>query len=138
MLTPHEEFFKHSLSNLTVAKDFLKAQLSPDVLPLIRWDTLKLSNLGYTDKTLDQLHSDLVHTCQVNQKSAYIYVLLEQAEPGPLLAFHILRYNVALLTQYLEQNRQGRKDVKLPIILNLCLYTSKPSPYVVGIYDGNN
>ena len=35
------------------AKDFLKAHLGPDVLPLIQWDTLKLSNQSYADKALD-------------------------------------------------------------------------------------
>lgn len=37
---PHNEFFKKSFSNPTVAKDLLKAHLSPSIAKYIGWDTL--------------------------------------------------------------------------------------------------
>jgi len=74
---PRDDFFKHSLSNLTVAKDLLQAHLSPAITQRIQWDSLKLSNKSYTDEKLAQLHSDVVYTCQIDKKSAYIYILIE-------------------------------------------------------------
>ena len=135
---PHDGFFKHSLSNLTVAKDLLRAHLNPAITQRIRWNTFKLSNKSYTDEKLNQLHSDVVYTCQIDKKSAYIYILIEQqTTPDPLLPFRFLQYNVAMLADYLAQQKEKKRETRLPIILNLCLYSGKktPYPYSVDIYD---
>jgi predicted transposase/invertase (TIGR01784 family) len=135
---PHDGFFNHSLSNLTVAKDLLQTHLSPAITQRIQWDSLRLSNKSYTDAKLAQLHSDVVYTCQIDDKSAYIYILIEQqTTPDPLLPFRFLQYNVAMLTEHLSQNKKKKKREHLPTILNLCLYTGKqtPYPYSVDIYD---
>jgi predicted transposase YdaD len=136
---PHNGFFKHSLSNLTVAKDFLQAHLSPAITQRIRWDSLRLSNKSYTDAKLEQLHSDVVYTCQLdNKQAAYIYILTEQqTTPDLLLPFRFLQYNVAMLTEHLAQNKKEKKRQRLPSVLNLCLYTGQqtPYPYSVDIYD---
>jgi predicted transposase/invertase (TIGR01784 family) len=135
---PHDGFFKHSLSNLTVAKDLLQAHLSPAITQRIQWDSLRLNNKSYTDEKLVQLHSDVVYTCQIDNKSAYIYILIEQqTTPDPLLPFRFLQYNVAMLTEHLAQNKEEKKRQNLPTILNLCIYTGKrtPYPYSVDIYD---
>ena len=89
---PHDGFFKHSLSNLTVAKDLLQAHLSPAITQRIQWDSLRLSNKSFTNEKLAQLHSDLVYSCQIDNKSAYIYIMVEQqTKPDPLLAFRFLQ-----------------------------------------------
>ncbi len=132
---PHDGFFKHSLSNLTVAKDLLQAHLSPSITQRIHWDTLRLSNKSYTDKKLAQLHSDVVYACQIDKKSAYIYLLVEQqTTPDPLLPFRFLEYNVALMREHWENSKNKKQ---LPIIINLCVYSGKqtPYPYSVDIYD---
>jgi predicted transposase/invertase (TIGR01784 family) len=135
---PHDGFFKHSLSNPTVAKDLLQAHLSPAITQRMQWDTLKLSNKSFVDKKLSQLHSDVVYTCQIDGQAAYIYILIEQqTKPDPLLPFRFLQYNVAMLTEHLAQNKKEKKKQHLPTILNLCLYTGKksPYPYSLDIYD---
>ncbi len=135
---PHDGFFKKSLSNLTVAKDFLQAHLSPAITQRIQWESLRLSNKSYTDEKLAQLHSDVVYACQIDKKSSYIYILIEQqTTPDPLLPFRFLQYNVALLAEHLAQNKKGKQRQRLPNILNLCLYTGKktPYPYSVDLYD---
>jgi predicted transposase YdaD len=135
---PHDGFFKNCLANLTVAKDLLKAHLSTDITQRIQWDSLRLSNKSYTDEKLAQLHSDLVYDCQIDNKSAYIYILVEQqTTPDPMLPLRFLRYNVALLAEHLAQNKKGKQRQRLPTILNLCLYTGKrtPYPYSLDIYD---
>jgi predicted transposase/invertase (TIGR01784 family) len=109
-----------------------------DISQRIQWDSLKLSNKSYTDDKLSQLHSDVVYACQIDGKSSYIYILMEQqTTPDPLLPFRFLQYNVAMLTEHLSQSKEGKQKEKLPIILNLCLYSGKktPYPYSVDIYD---
>jgi predicted transposase/invertase (TIGR01784 family) len=123
---------------LIVAKDLLQAHLRPAITQRIQWDSLRLSNKSYTDEKLVQLHSDVVYTCQIDNKSAYIYILIEQqTTPDPLLSFRFLQYNVAMLTEHLAQNKKEKKRQNLPTILNLCIYTGKitPYPYSVDIYD---
>ena len=135
---PHDSFFKHALSDVTVAKDLLQAHLSPSITQRIKWDTLNLSNKSYIDQKLSQLHSDVVYACQIDDKSAYIYILIEQqTTPDPLLPFRFLQYNVALLTEHLSQREDKNKKGLLPVIMNLCLYSGKqtPYPYSVDIHD---
>jgi predicted transposase YdaD len=87
-----------------------------------------LSNKSYTDAKLAQLHSNVVYTCQLdNKQAAYIYILIEQqTAPDLLLPFRFLQYNVAMLTEHLAQNKKKKKKREhLPTILNLCLYTGK-------------
>ena len=135
---PHDGFFKHSLSRVTVAKDFLQAHLSPSITQRIQWDTLRFTNRSYVNEKLAQLHSDVVYTCQLDQKSAYIYLLIEQqTKPDPLLPFRFLQYNVSLLKEHIAQRQEKYKKRPLPVVINLCLYSGKKTPYPhsVDIYD---
>ena len=74
---PHDSFAKKALSKLAVAKDLLKAHLSPELVRRIDWNTLWLTNKSYVTEQLSQLHSDVVYSCQVEGKKAYIYCLIE-------------------------------------------------------------
>ncbi|WP_262481549.1 Rpn family recombination-promoting nuclease/putative transposase [Candidatus Amoebophilus asiaticus] len=55
----------------------------------------------------------------------YVYTLIEnQSTHNKLMAFSMLSYNVALMEQHLNEGYQ-----ELPIIVNICIYTGKKSPY---------
>ena len=130
---PHDSFFRQSLANLQVAKDLLQAHLSPELIKRIDWDTVKLTNKSYVTQELNQLHSDVVYSCQIDGKAAYIYCLIEhQSKAEPLLPFRILEYNVRMLREHLSQGNS-----QLPVVVNLVLYSGKksPYPYSVDIYD---
>ena len=110
---------------MAVAKDLLKAHLLPAIVECIDWDTLQITNKSYVDAKLAQVHSDVVYSCQVNGKEAYIYTLVEQqSKPDPLLPFRIVQYDVSLMQDHLSQGNR-----LLPIIVNLCLYSGKQTPY---------
>jgi len=136
---PHDGFFKHSLPDISVAQDFLKAHLSPAITQRISWNTLSFTNRSFTDGQLNDLHSDVLYTCQLDKKNAYIYLLIEQqTNPDPLLPFRFLQYNVEILKQHIKQRKKEKeKKLPLPVIINLCLYSGKktPYPYSVDIYD---
>ena len=126
---PHDSFAKKALSKLAVAKDLLKAHLSPELVRRIDWNTLRITNKSYVTEQLNQLHSDVVYSCQVGGKKAYIYTLIEhQSTADPMMPFRILQYNVLLMEEHLAQ---GHKQ--LPIVINLCLYSGQQSPYPYSI-----
>ena len=137
-LHSHDSFSKYAFSDLAVAKDHLQTHLSPAITQRIQWNTLKRSPKSYTDPKRSRRHRDVVYTCQIDRKSAYIYLLIEeQTTPDPLLPFRFLQYNVALLTEHLAQIGERKKNRSLPVIVNLCIYAGKktPYPYSVDIYD---
>ena len=130
---PHDTFFKKCLQDPHTAKDLLQAQVPPPIAQRIDWHTLQLTNKSYVKEHLKQLHSDLVYQCQLEDKQAYVYCVLEhQSTPDLMLPFRILQYNVALME---EHSNQGKKP--LPLIVNLCLYAGQESPYPhsVDLYD---
>jgi predicted transposase/invertase (TIGR01784 family) len=130
---PHDSLFKRALANLEVAKDLLQAHLAPEIVKRIDWNSIQLTNKSFVDEKLAHLHSDVVYQCKIDGKEAYIYCLIEaQTTPDPLFPFRILRYNIALMEQHINQ---GHK--RLPVIINLCLYSGEqtPYPYSLDIYD---
>ena len=135
---PHDGFFKHATSDITVARDLLKVHLTPAIKQRIQWNTLKMSNRSFVDEQLAHMSSDMVYTCQIDKRGAYIYVLIEhQSKPDPLLPFRFLQYNVEILKQHIQQLEEKDKNKPLPVIINMCLYSSQrtPYPYSLDIYD---
>jgi predicted transposase/invertase (TIGR01784 family) len=123
---PHDSFAKQCLSNLAVAKDLLKPHLPPDIVSRINWNTFQLTNKSFVDKKLEQSHSDMVYKCLLdNDKNIYLYTLIEhQSTSEELLAFRMLKYNISLMDQHLNEGHR-----RLLIILNMCLYAGAESPY---------
>ena len=72
--------------------------------------------------------------CKLRDKrDAYLYVLVEhQTAPDRLMSFRVLLYICMLMNDHLKK---GHK--KLPVVLNLLLYSGKrsPYPYSLDIYD---
>jgi predicted transposase/invertase (TIGR01784 family) len=130
---PHARFIRESLSNVAVAKDLLKRHLAPDVVKLINWDTLQATNKSFVDQKLTNIHTDVVFKFLLEGTDAYLYTLVEHSTtPERMLAFWLLKYNVLLMEQYLNEG-----NTKLPIILNVFIYAGaiSPYPYSNDIYD---
>jgi predicted transposase/invertase (TIGR01784 family) len=129
----HDRFFKRSLKEKKIAIDFLKAHLPPDIYSSIDINSLQLTEKSFVIPELKEIHSDIIYKCQINQKSAYLFFLLEhQSTADELMAFRMLHYVVSLSYEHLLQ---GHK--KLPIILPLCIYhgAESPYPYSIDLYD---
>ena len=89
------------------------------------FDSMRLTNNKFILPHLKRIQSDIVYKCLIDQKSSYIYFLLEhQSTPDELMAFRNLQYNVALMAQHLQTGHN-----KLPVIVSLCLYNGSKSPY---------
>jgi predicted transposase/invertase (TIGR01784 family) len=131
---PHDKFFKRNLKEKKVAIDFLKAYLSKEIYTCINIDTLQLTEKSFIVPELQEIHSDIIYQCKINQKSGYLFFLVEHESTAKdeLMAFRLLHYIVSLSYERLQQ---GYK--KLPIILPLCIYHGEISPYPhsTNLYD---
>lgn len=130
---PHDGFFRVAMSDLSVAKDLLKAHLPEKLVQQIDWNTLQITNKSYVDQKLRQVMSDMVYRCTLQGREAYIFLLIEhQSTPDPLMPFRVLEYDVRICRECIDQ---GYKQ--LPLIANLVLYSGKKTPYPcsLDIYD---
>lgn len=131
--TPNDLFFKANFKNLAIAKDFLKVHLPEDIQKRLDFNSLKATDKEFVTPELKKLQSDFVYSCLIDNQESYVYFLVEhQSSADSLMAFRKLQYNVALMDDHLKKG-----NTKLPVIISLCLYHGKKSPYPYSsdIYD---
>ena len=135
---PHDALFRSSLKNLEVAKDFFKAHLPSFVLDKINFNTLKFCNTSFLDEELKEQCSDvLYHSKLDNNAYSYLYVLAEhQSSPKKLMPLRILRYQLAIIMQHLQEYPDS---THLPIVFPVLFYqeqaNGKHYPYSLNIFD---
>lgn len=121
----HDSFFKRSLMHKEIAVDFFKAHIPKYLQKHIEYSNLHLTNKSFVSEKHKQIHSDIVYQCKIDGQAGYLYLLLEhQSTDDKLMAFRQLQYTMALMEEHLNQ---GNKQ--LPIIIPMCLYHGKKSPY---------
>src|SRR5260364_143567 len=124
---PHDKYFKASLKERQIAVDFLKSHLQPGL-----YQRLDLSTLHLTDKSLGmselrEIHCDIVYKCTIDGKDGYIPIIfqLEHLASAPKhMALYVLQGSVSLMAQHLKEGHE-----KLPLVLPICIYHGKTSPY---------
>jgi predicted transposase/invertase (TIGR01784 family) len=120
---PHDKYFRTSMSDLRVAKEFFQQHLPENVLSLINLDSLKLKNDTYVDEYLKELITDRLYTVDIKNQSVYLYVLAEhQRKPDKRMPLRLLRYMVAIMHQHTREN-----DSPLPVIIPLVFYNGQKS-----------
>lgn len=131
---PHDRFFKCSLTEKKIAIDFLKTYLPTEIYKRIDLATLELTDKSFILPKLREIHSDIIYRCQLDGKASYVFFLVEHESTArdELMAFRKLQYTIGAMEQHV---RQGNK--KLPIVLPICLYHGKQSPYPhpIDVYD---
>lgn len=138
VLNPHDALFRSSLKNLYVAKDFFKAHLPKSVLTKINLDTLQFCNTSFIEEDLKEQFSDVLYYSQLDPNSGnYLYIIVEhQSAPQKLMPLRILRYQLAIIMQHLQENP---KATTLPVVFPILFYQEqedkKPYPYSLNIFD---
>ena len=95
---PRDSFFKEAVSDITIARDLLKAYLDADIQKMMQWETLRMSDRSFIDEQLHPLYSDMVYTAQIDNGSAQLYIVIEhQSTPDPMLAFRFQQYNYGII-----------------------------------------
>jgi predicted transposase/invertase (TIGR01784 family) len=133
---PHDLLVKATLSNPKAIQEFAKAHFPADALKRIDLPSLRLTNKSYVTEELKEFHNDLVFSFTIDNQPGYAFCLLEhQSSPDFLMALRFIKYNLALLEDYLKGKDQ---TTPWPILLNICLYhnpNEKPYPYSTSVYD---
>jgi predicted transposase/invertase (TIGR01784 family) len=135
---PHDALFRASLKNLDVAKDFFKAHLPTFILNKINFENLKFCNTSLLDEELKEQFSDVLYYSQSGYDAGnYLYVLAEhQSSPQKMMPLRILRYQLAIIMQHLQEHPQ---TTTLPVVFPMLFYQEqadkKPYPYSLSVFD---
>jgi len=129
---PHDSLFKKAFQKKEIFIDFLKGRLKPELLSKIDLNSIQLTGSSFISSELKNSYSDLVFSANIQGEKGYLYLLLEhQTEADGKMVIRLLEYDVSLMRQHIELGH-----TKLPIIINLVLYTgNKPYPYPKRLID---
>ena len=115
---PHDKLVKETLSNIEIAKDYLRNYLPENVLKIINLDTLKLKKDSFVDEEMKEFFSDMIYSVSFGEKRGYIYILFEHKsgfdKQTPL---QLLAYMIKIWRLHLKQF-----SLPLPVIVPLVLY----------------
>jgi predicted transposase/invertase (TIGR01784 family) len=127
----HDRFFRQSLADLQIARDFLQAHLPVDLLNRVDLNTLEICKESYIEEQLNESISDIVYRVIVDEEyQGYFYLAIEHqstAKEQNFMAFRFMKYQLAIVDNHLKQHK---KNKYLPIVFPILFYHGKKIPYV--------
>jgi len=130
----HDKFFRAAMKNPQLAIDFIQHYFPKDICLALDTKTLKLIPNSYISDDLQETASDLVFSCQIASKEAYISLLIEhQSRPDKMMPFRVHHYLFGLLHDYRKQYPKNQ----LPAVYTLVFYhgTQTPYPHSLSLQD---
>ncbi|ARN73159.1 Rpn family recombination-promoting nuclease/putative transposase [Oceanicoccus sagamiensis] len=131
----HDTFFRAAMKHQRVALDFIRHHCPKEIALALDSQTLKLLPNNYIADDLQETTSDLVFSCKIANKPAYINLLIEhQSSPDKMLPFRVHHYLFGLLYNHHKQHPKK----KLPAVYTLVFYHGRqtPYPYSLSLLDG--
>ena len=132
--SPHDKFFRSSMQNLPVARQFFQQYLPQPLLNALDLTHCRLEDCSYIDNSLQASFSDLVFDCRYKQDKAHsnakVILLVEhQSTPDRLMPFRVYHYMFNMLYKHLKQRDKSQSKDKLPVVYALVFYHGKQTPY---------
>ncbi len=124
----HDAFIKKCLTDLSIAKEFLKTYLPPVIQVKCNFNKLSIESGSYIEDDLKAYMSDIVYKVDLvdNGGDAYIYCLIEhQSSPDRLMSYRILRYQTAIIQRHLDAHPKSL----LPLVVPIVFYNGTTTPY---------
>jgi predicted transposase/invertase (TIGR01784 family) len=122
----HDKFFRASMGHQSVAIDFIQHHFPKKISQALNTNSLKLLQQSFIKQDLQEHFSDLVFSCELADKPAYLTLLIEhQSSPDKMMAFRIHQYLFGLLSNYRKQH----PNKLLPAVYSLVFYHGKTTPY---------
>lgn len=119
---PSDKFFKQSMADIRVAKNFFETHLPAELLTHMDLSTLQLQSHSFIDEAYKNTEADVVYRVKTRDGIAYLYVLCEQqSNIDHCIAFRLLVYTVRLMEQHLKQHPKSA----LPVVYPLVVYSGK-------------
>ncbi len=122
--SPHDRFFKSTMTDLKTAKDYFRNFLPPEIVKKLQLSQLRLEETNYITDALAELFSDIVYSCPYgegeDETEIFITLLLEhKSYVPPYPHFQLLKYMCAIWDKCIA-NKQP-----LRIVLPLIFYHGK-------------
>ena len=129
----HDKFFKATMANPKIAREFFEQNLPDHIKAVINFATIKLENESHIDNELKSQYTDLIYSAEFSGKQGYIYVLVEhQSSPDNLMAFRLIKYMLAIMEDHLKKTNDGI----LPVVYPCIFYTGDKSyNYSTYLFD---
>jgi len=122
ILNVHDKYFRSSMKNLRVARDFLEAHLPKAIVTEINWKSLQVKSSQHINSHFRELMTDILYQVEFGQTKNYISILVEhQSTANKFMPFRVLHYIVEIMREELEKN--PRKN--LPLVIPLVFYSGK-------------
>ncbi len=123
--SPHDKFFKESMTYLEIAKDFFKKYLPPFYLKFIDLDSLELVKDTSTSKELKEYRSDLIFKVDLKEVDHFVCILMEhKSYIDKNIVLQIHKYICQQWDLYSKQKKDSKK-LQLPLFLPFILYHGK-------------
>jgi len=117
--SPHDRYFKQTLSHADQARDFVLHYLPAEITRLLDLDTLSVCKGSFVDRQLQHYFSDLLYHVEIKPgRSAFVYLLFEhKSSPDRLTAYQVLRYMVRIWAEWLKRGETGALPPVIPVVL---------------------
>jgi predicted transposase/invertase (TIGR01784 family) len=119
----HDAFFRSSMADLTVAKEFFLTYLPKDILKNTDLTTLRQEKDSFLDDILQEGQLDLLFSAKINKKKAYFCVFLveHQSTQQKFLPLRMHSYVVRIWNDYAKKYPKDN----LPMVMPFLVYTGK-------------
>lgn len=114
---PHDAFFKAAFQHPEHARALVQHAL-PSLSSQFDWTTLRGDPASFVDPALQQHHTDLLFSVQVQGEPAHIYVLFEhQSTVDHDMALRVLNYLARIWKRHRIHRRTGPLPLIVPIVI---------------------
>jgi predicted transposase/invertase (TIGR01784 family) len=133
ILNPHDKFFRGSMKDIRIAREFFDFHLPEKFRGMVDLSSLKLCNGSFVDARHCQRFTDILYSVLLQEQQAYLFLLVEhQSTPDELMAFRLLTYLCRIMQEHIDQTQSK----VLPIVVPMVFYHGKESyPYSSDLFD---
>ena len=130
----HDEYFKHSMKELQVAKDFLQRHIPKEIQENIQWDTLRHYDAHTVSADLRKKTADLVYEVNFKNEKGYFLLTLEhKSYPDKWVSFQLMNNIFRLLNAYRQQHPTAEH---FPFVYGLVVYNGEKNyRYSTNFFD---
>jgi len=102
---PNDAFFKTIFSDPKYAVAFFKNHLPAPITQRIHWPSLAVLSGNFVKSNLQQLHTDLLFSVDIEGRETLLYLLFEhQSKVDPTMPLRLLGYISEILSQKFQSN----------------------------------
>jgi predicted transposase/invertase (TIGR01784 family) len=114
---PHDTYFKYSLQDEKLAKQFIKHYLPEKITKQIKLDTLKPSRDTLIDQELKKSYTDMLFTVNLqNDHQCWIYCLFEhKSQAEKYVGLQLLKCSIKIWERHRDE--QEKLQVVIPIVI---------------------